>query len=146
MSHGPSALERTFSEIAVGDTASSTQTITDEMVAAFVTITGDNNPLHTDEAYASATHHGKKVVHGMLTASLLSELVGMKLPGKFSLILSQETQFKKPVFVGDTLLVTGTVTQKSDATRTVTLGLSITRGSGTVVRGTVVVLVEDTHI
>ncbi len=146
MSQGSSALERTFSEIAVGDTVSSTHTITDEMVAAFVSITGDNNPLHTDATYADATHHGKKVVHGMLTASLLSELVGMKLPGKFSLILSQETQFKKPVFVGDTLLVAGTVAQKSEATHTVTLGLTITRGNDTVVRGTVVVLVEDTHI
>jgi acyl dehydratase len=146
MTNTPSAIERTFSELAVGDTASSTHTITAQMVDAFVAITGDTNPLHTDEAYARATHHGKKVVHGMLTASLLSELVGMKLPGKFSLILSQETQFKKPVFIDDTLVVTGTITQKSDATHTVTLALAITRGSDIVVRGTVVVLVEDTHL
>jgi len=147
MNHGASsAVERTFSELAVGDTASSTHTITETTVDAFVTITGDRNPLHTDDAYAKTTHHEKKVVHGMLVASLLSELVGMQLPGKFSLILSQETRFKKPVFLGDTLTVTGTITQKSDATRTVTLALAITRSSDTVVSGTVVVLVEDTHI
>lgn len=138
------AVARTFSDIAVGDTASSAHTITDAMVDTFARITGDNNPLHTDDEYARTTHHGKRVAHGMLTASLLSELVGMKLPGKFSLILSQETQFKKPVFIGDTLIVTGTVTQKSEATRTVTVGLSITRDTEIVVRGTVVVLLEDT--
>ena len=139
------AVVRTFQDIAVGDTASLEHTITVLMVDAFVAITRDSNPLHTEEQYAQTTHHKKRVVHGMLTASLLSELVGMHLPGKFSLILSQTTQFILPVFIDDTILVTGTVTQKSEATHTVTLSLSMTRESEIVLRGTVVVLLEDSQ-
>lgn len=138
------AVVLTFNDIHVGDTASSTHTITEEMVASFVAITKDANPLHTDESYAQTSLHKKRVVHGMLTASLLSELVGMHLPGKFSLILSQETQFKLPVFINDSIVVTGTVTQKSEATQTVTLSLTMTRAHEIVIRGTVVVLIEDT--
>lgn len=141
----PKADIRTFEHITVGDTASSKHTITDEMVEAFAQITKDLNPLHMEEAYALSTPHKKRVVHGMLTASLLSELVGMHLPGKFSLILSQSTQFKNPVYIGDEIQVTGTVQQKSTATRTVTLSLIMKRTEEVVIRGEVVVLVEDTN-
>lgn len=134
-----------FNDIHVGDIATSEHTITEEKVASFVAITKDANPLHTDESYAHTTQHKKRVVHGMLTASLLSELVGMHLPGKFSLILSQETQFKLPVFINDTILVTGTVTQKSEATHTIAMSITMTRNNDTVLRGTVVVLLEDTQ-
>ena len=140
-SHTP--VERTFYEIAVGDAASKEHVITEEMVRMFVEITGDKNPLHVDESYAVTTQHKKRVVHGMLTASLLSELVGMHLPGKYSLILSQQTQFKKPVFIGDTIVVSGIVIQKSEATRTITVSLTMTRDTDVVVQGNVVVLIED---
>ncbi len=139
----PTAVERTFNEIAVGDTASSSHTITENMVRSFVEITHDKNPLHVDDLYASNTHHERRVVHGMLTASFLSELIGMHLPGKFSLILSQATQFKKPVFIDDTILVAGTVTQKSEATHTVTLSITMLRDTEVVLNGTVVVLIEE---
>lgn len=145
MSTHPKAVERTFESLTVGDSASCVHIVSPDIVRDFARITGDNNPLHTDSEYATGTHHGKIVVHGMLTASFLSELVGMHLPGKYSLILSQSTQFMRPVSVGDEIKVTGIITQKSESTRTVTLDIHMTRSSEEVLRGTVTVLIENTH-
>lgn len=144
MSTHPQAIERAFESLTIGESASCTHTISPGMVADFARITGDQNPLHTDETYALGTKHKKIVVHGMLTASLLSELVGMHLPGKYSLIVSQSTQFIRPVFISDKIVVTGTIAQKSESTRTVTLDIHMTRGAEEILRGTVIVLVENT--
>ena len=110
--------EYTFDEIKVGLTESFSVTITPEMEDMFRTITGDENPLHKDNDYAREVSGGKfesHVTFGMLTASLYSTIAGMYLPGKYSLIHSLEkVDFKKPVFCGDTLTVTGTVKEKQD--------------------------------
>lgn len=110
--------EYTFDELSVGMTESFTKRITTEMEDAFRLITGDENPLHRDDEYAKEVSGGKfksHVAFGMLTASLYSTIAGMYLPGKYSLIHSLErVDFKKPVFVGDELTVTGTVKEKQD--------------------------------
>ena len=144
MSTHPKASERTFESLVLGESASCIHTISGDMIADFARITGDQNPLHTDEVYATRTRHKRIVVHGMLTASLLSELVGMHLPGKYSLIVNQSTQFIRPVFINDEIKVTGTITQKSESTRTVTLDIHMTRSNEEVLRGAVIVLVEKT--
>ncbi|MFN8377578.1 MAG: MaoC family dehydratase [Anaerolineae bacterium] len=93
--------------VAVGDTAQRTRTITQADVLAFAAASGDENPVHTDAAYAATTRFGWPIAHGMLTASLISAILGNDLPGPGSVYLSQTLSFKAPVYPGDT--VTGTV-------------------------------------
>ena len=110
--------EYKFADISVGMKESFEKEITPEMEKAFRDISGDDNPLHRDDAYAQETGNGKfprHVVFGMLTASFYSTMAGMYLPGKYSLIHSfDEISFLKPVFVGDRLTITGEVTEKED--------------------------------
>lgn len=105
--------EYTIEDIEVGMKASFTRTLTAQMEDAFRMISGDENPLHRDDAFAREISGGRFPSHaafGMLTASLYSTLAGMYLPGKYSLIHSlEDLSFLKPVFAGDTLTVDGTV-------------------------------------
>jgi Acyl dehydratase len=89
--------------IKIGDKARLSKTISDEDVKLFASISGDFNPLHLDENFAKKTRFGKRIVHGLLTASLISALLGTKLPGPGSIYLSQTLFFLKPVYVGDTI-------------------------------------------
>lgn len=93
--------------IAVGDSARRTRTISEADVLAFAAASGDENPVHTDAAYAATTRFGRPIAHGMLTASLISAVLGNDLPGPGSVYLSQTLSFKAPVYPGDT--ITGTV-------------------------------------
>ena len=80
-----------------------TKTFTEDDVRRFIEITGDTNPLHVDDAFAAQTRFGRRVLHGMLTASILSTMVGMLLPGTGAIYRSQTIHFLKPVHVGDTV-------------------------------------------
>lgn len=115
-----------FDEIEVGMEESFQVTVTPKMLERFREITGDVNPLHTDEAFAKAKGYESCVVYGMLTASFLSTLAGVYLPGEKSLIHSVETKFVKPVFAGDTLTIKGKVTEKNDLFPVFTLKVVIT--------------------
>ncbi len=88
--------------------------ITEEMLDSFRKITGDDNPFHRDDSFAKAHGFPGHVAFGMLTASFLSTLAGMYLPGEKSIIQSTEIKFVSPVFPGDTITVSGTVTEKND--------------------------------
>ncbi len=101
--------EYRIDDIYEGMKESFTVTVTDSMMEAFKEITGDDNPLHTDAAFASAAGHPDRVAYGMLTASFLSTLAGVYLPGRYSLIRSVEVKFAKPVYPGAVLTVTGEV-------------------------------------
>jgi acyl dehydratase len=79
------------------------KTFTDDDVRRFVEITGDVNPLHVDEHFAAKTRYGRRVVHGMLTASIFSTMVGMLLPGTGAIYRSQTLTFLRPVFIGETV-------------------------------------------
>lgn len=105
-------------------------TVTEQMVDDFRKITGDRNPLHHDDGFARQYHYPKKVVYGMLTASFLSTLAGVYLPGKYCVIHSVETKFTQPVFVGDRLRVSGVVTEMHDCVRQVVLKVVITNQNG----------------
>ena len=80
-----------------------TKTFTDEDVQRFIAITSDVNPLHVDDAFAAKTRFGRRVLHGMLTASLFSTMVGMLLPGTGAIYRSQTLHFLRPVYVGETV-------------------------------------------
>ena len=87
----------------LGQHVTLSKTFTEEDVRRFIEITGDVNPLHVDEAFAAGTQFGRRVLHGMLTASILSTMVGMLLPGAGAVYRSQTIAFLRPVYVGDTV-------------------------------------------
>lgn len=125
--------EYRYSDIQIGQTESFTKEITVEMENAFRGITGDENPLHRDDAFAQSNGGRFKshVAFGMLTASLLSTLAGVYLPGKYSLIHSVENiSFKRPVYAGDVLTVQGTVEDKLDGLDLILLKVKITNQEG----------------
>jgi 3-hydroxybutyryl-CoA dehydratase len=93
-----------------GDTASLSRTISDDDIRAFANATGDHNPLHLDEEFAKQTRFGKRIAHGMLSASLISAVIAQDLPGVGSIYLGQTLQFVAPVFLGDTVTARVTVT------------------------------------
>ena len=99
--------------------------ITEELLINFRAITGDNNPLHLDREYAQQKGYNDKIIFGMLTASFLSTLAGMYLPGKYSLIHKTDVNFHKPVYVGDVLTVNGTVNEKDDRFKTLRLKVNM---------------------
>jgi len=88
-------------EIEIGMSAGVDKVIGEEDVKAFAGISGDTNPLHLDDDFARKTRVGERVVHGMVSASLISTLVGCKLPGPGCLWMGQTLRFLKPVRVGD---------------------------------------------
>lgn len=137
------AMDRPFGSFAVGDTASLERTIVEEDVRAFADLSGDYSPIHVDEEYASTTPLGGRVVHGMFLGALLSRLVGMQLPGKRALLVSESLEFKKPVHIGDTVTVVGTVIAASAATHIVELDIEIKVGQTRVAAGTAHVLVRE---
>ena len=126
----------TFDEIAIGDTAIYTRLITNQEVEAFAAISGDHNPLHLDPEYAATTAFCECIAHGMLTGALISAAIAMQLPGPGSVYLSQNIQFRAPVFLGDTLTVTLEVTDKRGKRPWVTLGCTVENQEGkTVAKG-----------
>jgi acyl dehydratase len=93
----------------VGDTAEMTKKIEQADVDAFADLTGDHNPVHVDEEFAKTTRFGRRIAHGMLTASLISAVLANKLPGEGSVYLGQTLQFVAPVFPGDAITARVTV-------------------------------------
>lgn len=114
-----------YKDICVGQKIEFTTQITEEMVNRFADLTGDLNPLHTDEKYAAQTKFKGKIVHGMLAASFFSTLVGMYCPGKKNLYLSQNSQFKSPLKVNETIKVVGEITQKVDSFKIISIKTTI---------------------
>ena len=107
-------------------------------------LTGDDNPIHVDEAYAAGIGVGGRIVHGMLTVSYLSTVIGTVLPGPGALILSQKLSFRSPVRIDDKILVEVQIRQISPATRVLVLDVDIRNQRGSVVAdGEVQVLVLE---
>jgi acyl dehydratase len=104
-----------YEEIAVGQTAQFSAEITQEQIDAFAQITADYSPLHTDDQFAKGVGYARKVAHGMFTASHISTLAGMYLPGKYCVLLSTSVKFSRPVYARDKLQIKGTVVEKIDA-------------------------------
>ena len=90
-------------ELAVGQCAEFAKTVTEADVVLFAGVTGDFNPAHVDQAWAETTRFGGRIAHGMLSASFLSTVIAMKLPGPGSIYLEQSLRFTAPVRIGDTV-------------------------------------------
>ena len=106
--------EYLYEDISIGQEEKFQVTVTQEIMDSFCKISGDVNPLHTDLAFAQESGYSSCVVYGMLTASYLSTLAGVYIPGKWCLLENVDTTFVKPVFVGDTLTIKGKVADKHD--------------------------------
>lgn len=90
-------------QIEIGQSASFSKTITETDIYLFAGISGDLNPAHINEEQAKQTRFKKRIAHGMLTASFISTVIGMQLPGPGTIYLEQSIQFKAPVYIGDTI-------------------------------------------
>ena len=126
----------TLAEMQPGLTESFTVTVTQEMMEDFYRLTGDDSPIHRSEEYAAGRDYPGRVVYGMLGASFFSTLAGVYLPGEHCLLHGVEAKFARPVFIGDTLTVKGTVTEGNDTFKEITVraeifnqeGKKVTRG------------------
>lgn len=98
-------------DISVGMTAVVSKTITEADLLLFSAVSGDDNPLHMNREFAERTRFKSRIVHGMLTTSLWSTLVGTRLPGPGCAYMGQEINFVRPVHIGDTVTARLTVTR-----------------------------------
>ncbi|KAA5803649.1 MaoC family dehydratase [Alkalicaulis satelles] len=100
-----------ITELEVGQSAEITRLVDDETVRRFAEVSGDFNPLHLDEAYASRTPFRGRIAHGALVASFISCVLGNHLPGPGAVFAGMTMRFERPVRIGDTVLVRATVTE-----------------------------------
>lgn len=120
----------TLAQIEKGLSESFTVTVTEKMMEQFCAVSGDISPIHMDAEYAAGRGYPGRVVYGMLVASFLSTLAGVYLPGEHCLLHSVESKFAKPVFIGDTLTVTGVVDEVNDTFSEITVKATIVNQAG----------------
>src|SRR6187399_3571720 len=94
-----------FEDLHVGMRESLMKTVMDSDVVGFARLSGDDNPLHLCDVYASETRFGQRIAHGLYTASLISAVLGTRLPGPGAVYRSQTLNFRAPVKIGDTVAV-----------------------------------------
>ena len=130
-----------FEDLEVGTSASFSKTVTDADIVLFAGVSGDTNPVHLDEEYASGTMFKGRIAHGMLTAAFLSAVLGARMPGPGAVYLSQSLRFRAPVRIGDTVRATATVTALDPQRKRATLETKCTVAGKAVVDGEAVVMV-----
>ena len=94
-----------FEDLTVGMTERLTKTVASSDVVGFAEVTGDRNPIHLSEHFAAKTPFGTRIAHGLYTASLISAVLGTRLPGPGAIYISQTLNFRAPVKIGDTVEV-----------------------------------------
>ena len=122
----------TYDEIQIGQTASVAKTISEYDVYTYAGVTGDFNPAHIDAPYAEGTFFKGRIAHGMLTASFVSTVLGMHLPGPGAIFISNTANFLAPVHIGDTITTTCEVIEKLEKGK-VRLKSTVTNHNGEVV-------------
>ncbi|MDR3231310.1 MAG: MaoC family dehydratase [Synergistaceae bacterium] len=123
----------TIDEMKVGDFATFQKTLSESDVYLFAGVTGDQNPAHINEVYASGTFFKTRIVHGMLTAGLISTVLGMKLPGPGTIYMEQTLKFTAPTHIGDTVEARAEVCEILAEKNIVKLTTTCTTQDGTVV-------------
>jgi len=127
----------------VGDVVTVSVTITDEMVQMFSQCTGDTNPIHMSDEYASKTRFGKRIAHGMLTGGIISRVLAMNL-GTGGIYLGQTLKFLKPVFINDTITVEIKVTSFRAERGIASMTTYVKNQNGElVVKGDATIMIED---
>lgn len=129
--------------ISIGESASLSKTISEADVVLFAGVTGDFNPLHLDAEYAKTTRFGERIAHGLLTAGLISAVLGTRLPGPGAIYLGQTLNFRKPVKIGDTITATAKVSSFDPEKRIVKLETNCYNQDGVLVLGGEAVLLLE---
>lgn len=127
-------------ELEIGMTRTLAKTIGDKEIEMFAELSTDHNPVHLDEEYAQATMFKGRIAHGMLTAGLISAVIGEQLPGHGTIYLKQSLSFMAPVRPNDHVVATVTVLDINHAKRRVTLDCACTVGDTVVLKGEALVL------
>src|SRR5208282_3351523 len=132
---------KTFDEIAIGDSASLVRTLSKDDIALFAVMSGDVNPAHLDVQYAEASMFHRIIGHGMWGGALVSAVLGTRLPGPGTIYLEQDLRFRKPVGLGDTITVTVTAKEKRPDKHVVIFDCRCTNQNGDeVITGTAVTM------
>ncbi|MGH6942817.1 MAG: MaoC family dehydratase [Geminicoccaceae bacterium] len=130
-----------FEDLAPGMSAVFSKTITEADLLMFAGVSGDTNPMHLDEEFASGTMFESRIAHGMLTASLVSTVLGTKLPGPGAIYVSQSVRFLAPVRIGDTVIARAEVREVVADKRRIKLATSCSVGDKLVLDGEAVLMV-----
>lgn len=128
----------------IGDSFKKERLIDDALVRAFAEVSGDFNPIHIDEEFAKTTRFGRRIAHGMLSGAFISAVLGYELSEKKIVYLSQTMKFTAPVYLGDTVTTTATVTAVREDKNIVTMDTTCTNQNGeTVVKGEAAIMVLE---
>src|ERR1700755_3647449 len=130
-----------FEDLSLGMTERLSKTINSSDVVGFAEVTGDRNPIHLSEHFAAKTPFGTRIAHGLYTASLISAVLGTRLPGPGAIYLSQTLNFRAPVKIGDTVTVSVTVAELMPAKSRARLACVCRVGDETVLDGEALVKV-----
>jgi 3-hydroxybutyryl-CoA dehydratase len=131
-------------DIAAGQTAEFTKTVTETDVVLYAGVTGDFNPAHVDAVAAEKGMFGGRIAHGMLSAGFISTVLAMKLPGPGTIYLQQSLRFTRPVRIGDTVTARVEVTEVIPSKRRVALRTTVVNQNGdTVIDGEAMVMVPE---
>lgn len=122
--HSP--VERAFADWQVGDSSRFSVVVDASLVQAFAELSGDTNPLHTNQDFAVGEGFNGVVAHGMISGAMFSRLIGMYIPGKYALYLSQTLAFKRPILFGTTVFVKGEIVQKVESMKVLKIHTSVT--------------------
>lgn len=123
----------TMEQLSVGDAAQFTKTVSETDVAFFAAISGDFNPVHVDAEWAKTSRFGARVAHGPLTFALAAGVLGMRLPGVGTIAVSNHVEYRRPVYIGDTITTRGEVAELDVERNRARIALTWTNQDGTVV-------------
>ncbi len=98
-------------ELSVGQSAQMVRNVTEADIVLFAQVSGDNNPVHLDEAFAAQTPFKTRIAHGMLSAAYISAVIGTQLPGPGTIYMQQALRFKRPVKIGDEVTTIATISE-----------------------------------
>jgi 3-hydroxybutyryl-CoA dehydratase len=129
-----------FEDLEIGMSASTGKTITESDIDKFAEVSTDTNPVHMSEEAAAATPFHHRIAHGMLSAGLISAVLGNRLPGPGTIYLGQSLRFRAPVRIGDTVTATAEVTALDTARKRATLKTTCTVGGKVVIEGEALVM------
>ena len=132
-----------FEDLSVGQTATYAKTVTEADVVLFAGISGDTNPVHINEEFASQTMFKGRIAHGMLSVGFISTIFGTKLPGPGAIYISQNLRFKAPVKIGDTVVAKVELTELVPEKKRASFKTTCTVGTTVVIDGEATIMVPS---
>ncbi len=133
-------------DLSVGMSEAVTKTVSHSDIVGFADITGDTNPVHLDDGFAAGTPFKERIAHGMLSAGLISAVLGTRLPGPGCIYLSQSLRFRAPVRIGDDVVASATITEVNRDKRRITLDTVCRVGETVVIDGEAKIMVGSRQV